>query len=41
MTVFRSRLACVGNYSPKRNINDKRNSETVFMIINYDWATDC
>lgn len=41
MAVFHSRLAGVGNYSSKRNINDKRNSETVFMIINYVWATDC
>lgn len=41
MTVFSSRLKGVGNYSPKRNINDRRNSEAVFIIISYVWAMDC
>lgn len=40
MTVFCSRLNGVGNYNPKRNINDRQNSKTVFVIINYVLAMD-
>jgi len=41
MTVICTRLKSVGNYSPKKNINDRQNSKTVFVIINYVWAMDC
>lgn len=41
MTVFGSRLKDIGNCIPKRNINDRQNSETVFITINYVLAMDC
>ena len=42
MTIFCSRLKGVGNYSPKRNINDRQNSETVCVIIimSRQWIAD-